>query len=91
MDRNTLGFSGGPIPGVPPDWPTAANLTPGGELANWSEKAFIDTLRNGFTPSGKQLDPQYMPWTTFGQMTDDELKAMWLYLQSLPAKETGKR
>jgi mono/diheme cytochrome c family protein len=85
------GFSGGPIPGVPPDWPAAANLTPGGDLVNWSEEAFIDTLRNGFTPSGKQLNPQYMPWTTFGQMTDDELKAIWLYLQSLPAKETGNR
>ena len=85
------GFSGGPIPGVPPEWPEAANITPGGELANWTEQEFIDTLRNGLTPSGKQLNPEYMPWPTFGQMTDDELRAMWLYLQSLPAKKTGKR
>lgn len=85
------GFSGGPIPGVPPEWPAAANLTPGGNLANWSEQAFVDTLRNGFTPEDHQLDPQYMPWPTFGQMTDDELKAIWLYLKSLPATETGNR
>lgn len=85
------GFSGGPIPGVPPDWPAAANLTPGGDLANWSEQEFIDTLRNGFTPESKVLDPQYMPWPTFSQMTDDELAALWLYLQSLPAKESGNR
>ena len=84
------GFSGGPIPG-PPEWPKAANITPGGDVANWTEQEFIDTLRNGFTPSGKQLNPEYMPWPTFGQMTDDELKAIWLYLQSLPAQETGNR
>jgi mono/diheme cytochrome c family protein len=85
------GFSGGPIPGVPPDWPPASNITPGGDIANWTEAEFIDTMRNGFNPSGKQLNPEYMPWPTFGQMTDDELKAMWLYLQSLPAKDTGNR
>jgi hypothetical protein len=27
---------------------------------------------------------------TRGQMTDDELRAMWLYLQSLPALGQGK-
>ena len=85
------GFSGGPIPGVPPDWPAAANLTPGGDLANWNEQAFIETLRTGLTPEEKQLNAQYMPWPTYSQMTDDELKAIWLYLQSLPAKETGNR
>ncbi len=25
-----------------------------------------------------------------GQMTDNELKAVWMYLQSLPASEQGK-
>jgi len=30
-----------------------------------------------------------MPWPCFGQMTDDELKALWLYLQSLPALPQG--
>jgi mono/diheme cytochrome c family protein len=85
------GFSGGPIPGVPPDWPPAANLTPGGNPANWSQEEFVNTLRSGLTPEGELLDPQYMPWPTYSQMTDDELKAIWLYLQSLPATETGNR
>lgn len=85
------GFSGGAIPGVPPDWPAAANLTSGGDLADWSEQEFIDTLRHGVTPEGKELNSRYMPWPTFGQMTDDELKAIWLYLQSLPPKKTGNR
>jgi hypothetical protein len=29
-------------------------------------------------------------WNYFGQMTDNELKAVWLYLQSLPPLPQGK-
>jgi cytochrome c553 len=65
------------------------NLTPGGELRFWSEEDFIATLRTGVTPSGHQLK-DVMPWIYVGQMTDDELKAVWMYLQSLPALEQGK-
>jgi mono/diheme cytochrome c family protein len=85
------GLSGGPIPGAPPDFPPALNLTPGGELVGWTAADFIQTLRTGITPSGQQLRPEYMPWPVFGQMTDDELTAVFLYLQSLPAKEYGNR
>ena len=67
----------------------APNLTPGGEVAFWSEEQFIATMRTGITPGGKQLK-DVMPWKYFGQMTDDEQKAVWLYLQSLPALPQGK-
>jgi hypothetical protein len=33
------------------------------------------------------LDPEFMPWLYFLKMTDDELNAIWLYLESLPARE----
>lgn len=64
------------------------NLTPGGEPGSWSEQDFINTLRTGVTPKGRQLKED-MPWKYFGQMTDDELKALWMYLHSLPALEQG--
>jgi mono/diheme cytochrome c family protein len=67
----------------------APNLTPGGEVALWSEADFIATLRTGVTPGGHPLK-DVMPWEYFGQMSDDELKAVWLYLQSLPALPQGK-
>jgi mono/diheme cytochrome c family protein len=67
----------------------APNLTTGGELKAWSEQDFINTMRTGITPNGHQLK-SVMPWKYFGQMTDDELKAVWLYLQSLPALPQGK-
>ena len=67
----------------------APNLTSGGELHYWSEEDFMTTMRTGVTPAGKHLKSA-MPWKYFGQMTDDELKAVWLYLQSLPALPQGK-
>jgi hypothetical protein len=60
-----------------------------GEMKGWSEEQFITTMRTGITPGGKQLI-EFMPWKYFGQMTDDELKAVWMYLQSLPALLQGK-
>lgn len=64
------------------------NLTPGGELAGWTEEEFFTTIRAGVTPSGHQLSGD-MPWQNFGQMTDDELSSVWLYLRSLSALEQG--
>ncbi len=81
-------FNGQTISEGGPDY-LAPNLTPGGEVAFWSEEQFFATLRTGVTPSGHQLI-DIMPWKYFGQMTDDELRAVWLYLQSLPALEQGK-
>jgi cytochrome c553 len=65
------------------------NLTPGGELAAWNEADFTKTMRTGVTPAGRPLNGE-MPWKYYGKMTDDELKAIWLYLQSLPSLKTGE-
>lgn len=62
------------------------NLAPGGELGSWSKEDFITTMRTGVTPKGHQLN-QEMPWMYFGQMTNDELSAVWMYLQSLSTLE----
>lgn len=70
-----------------PGAPFAPNLTPGGELIGWSEADFFKVLREGVTPSGRQLGDS-MPWKGLGKMTDDELKAVWLYLQSQPKLAT---
>lgn len=87
------GLSGGPVPGTPPDdpdFPPAANITPGGKVADWSEADFIQAMRTGQRPDGSQIHP-FMPWAAIGQMTDDELKATWAYVQSVPAKPDGNR
>ena len=80
-------LSGGPIPGTPPDVPPAANITPAG-IGNWSEEDFFKAMRTGTTPDGRTLN-LFMPWPSIGQMTDDDLRALWLYLKSVPPREGG--
>lgn len=76
-------MNGGPFPD-PTITLISPNLTPGGELASWTEEQFIQTIRTGTTPGGHNLDPKHMPWDVYKLMTDDELKAIFVYLQSLP-------
>jgi hypothetical protein len=66
-----------------------SNLTPGGRIATWSFEEFLQTLRSGVNPLGEELDPTLMPWKKIGQLTDEELQAIWIYLQSLPPMQTG--
>jgi mono/diheme cytochrome c family protein len=79
-----LSGAAGAAPGSPP----GPNLTPGGELAGWTAEDFINTMRTGTTPAGHKLNPEYMPWRDIGRMTDEDLTAVFLYLQFLPAQET---
>jgi mono/diheme cytochrome c family protein len=71
-------FSGSADPGA------GMNLTPAGNLASWSEADFIKTIRTGMIPEGQTLDQELMPVRIFAKMTDDELKAVWLFLQTVP-------
>ena len=77
-------LAGGVVPGSAPGDPQSANLTPAGNLGHWTLDDFKTALRGGTTPEGKVLDPAVMPWPIAAQMTDVELEALWLYLQSLP-------
>lgn len=67
-----------------PESPPAPNLTPSSHLASWSEADFIQTIRTGVTPEGRQLDPNFMPWESFAKFDDEELKGLWMYLSSMP-------
>jgi len=80
-------LAGGALPGSAPDDPHSANLTPAGNLGHWTYDDFRRALREGVTPEGKVLDPKVMPWPLASQMTDVEMEALWLYLQSLPPTE----
>ncbi len=82
-------LNGGPYPD-PTIKIVTPNLTPGGELVSWTEDQFFAALRTGATPSGHALDPALMPWKDYSKFYDDELQAIWLYLQSLPKLEQYK-
>lgn len=70
-------LSGGPGAGA------GLDLRASGDLSEWSEAEFVKALRTGETPRGEDLDPDLMPWERVGDLTDDELHAIWLYLQTL--------
>lgn len=64
----------------------SSNLTPHRKTGtgNWSEMIFIQALRTGkLMATSRDILPP-MPWRMIGKMTDDDLKAIFAYLQSLP-------
>lgn len=85
-------LSGGPIPGAPPELGTPLNLTSHETgLAGWTEEQFRTVLREGRTPSGHQVAPEQMPYPALGRMTDDEIGALWMYLQTVEPMPEGSR
>jgi len=74
--------------GLPPDLGGGNNLTPGGNVGGWTAEEFIQTIRTRVTPEGREIDAELAPlFRTIGNMSDDELTAIYLYIQSLPAVE----
>ena len=62
------------------------NLTPDREtgLGEWTEENFIQTMRTGRRMGkGRPLLPP-MPYQSLAALTDDDLRAIFAYLQSLP-------
>lgn len=84
------GFSGGKIPGAPPEWGPAANITPAG-IGRWSEADFARALRTGRRPDGSAIDSTVMPIRLLRQMDDVEIAALYAYLRTIPAREYGNR
>jgi len=72
--------------------PPAPNLTSGAgsRLPGWGEDGFIKIIRTGEN-HGRKINPSYMPWKSYRHMSDDELKAVYAFLMSLPPKAFGNR
>jgi mono/diheme cytochrome c family protein len=83
-------LSGGVIPGGPPVPTPPPNITPEG-LKAYDEAAFFRALREGKRPDGSAIDTTGMPIPMTKLMTDDETRALWVYLQSVPPKPFGGR
>jgi mono/diheme cytochrome c family protein len=63
----------------------SANLTPDKTtgMGAWTESAFIKAMRTGrHMGAGRPILPP-MPWPSYGQMTDEDLKAIFAYLKSI--------
>lgn len=85
-------LSGGKIPGGPPDWPAAANLTPGegSALARYKDaQSFVAMLRSGKRPDGTPI--QVMPFESLAKMNDVDAQALYAYLKTVPPRPFGQR
>ena len=63
-----------------------ANLTPDENtgLGIWSEEMFIEAMRTGrHFGASRPIQPP-MPWRSLALMTDEELKAIYAYLRTIP-------
>ncbi|MFD2270922.1 c-type cytochrome [Undibacterium arcticum] len=81
-------LKGGKIPGTPPDWPPAANLTPGADsvLPRYgSLEQFKTMLRSGKRPDGSAVS-SVMPFETLKQLNDTDIEALYAYLKAQPAR-----
>jgi mono/diheme cytochrome c family protein len=64
----------------------ASNLTPDNVTGSgaWTEAAFIKAMRTGkHLGAGRDILPP-MPWPFIGQLTDEDLGAIFAYIESLP-------
>jgi mono/diheme cytochrome c family protein len=63
----------------------APNLTPDpeqGHIAKWDETMFVNRFRGGVAFAGSK-----MPWENFAELTDDDVRSLYRYLQSVkPSK-----
>lgn len=79
-------LAGGPILGGDPGWVPARNLTPHATgLAGWTYEQFVAALRAGTRPDGTALrEPMTFVQPHAEKMTDVEMEALWMYVQSVP-------
>jgi mono/diheme cytochrome c family protein len=83
-------LAGGRIPGSPPDWPAAANLTPvgtSGMSAYAQPEAFMKMLKTGKRADGSAI--RIMPFESLRELNETDMRALHLYLKSLPAGPQG--
>ena len=59
---------------------TSPNLTPDptGRISGWSQQQFINRFR-----TGKLIPQSHMPWGPFSRMSEEELKAIYNFLQTV--------
>jgi mono/diheme cytochrome c family protein len=93
MDMRTGAFTGAPLSGgqahPSPSKPGLVFVTPNltndpktGRIYNWTEDLFVARFRQGKGAVGSP-----MPWPAFGRLTEDDLRAIFRYLKTVPGVE----
>lgn len=61
----------------------SSNLTPAGQLSQWSDGEIFRAIRNGIDAKGRWLT--IMSYTNAGRLSDDDTNAVIAYIRSVPA------
>lgn len=64
----------------------APNITPAGEIKDWTDEQLIKAIREGIRPDGKLLGPP-MPFEVYKGMSDTDVASIVMYLRTVPAVE----
>jgi hypothetical protein len=85
----TGAFTGGLVfdePGVPALTPPNIDPnTPGGSMYGWRQQDFSKRIR-----MGKPISYGHMPLNSYKRMSDNDLKAVYNFLKSLPPSTTSR-
>ncbi len=60
-------------------------------IGSWTREDFVTLMRTGRRPDGRRVDQENMNTERTSRFTDDELDALWAYLQSLPPRPWGEQ
>ena len=68
-------------------------MDPSTGIGSWNEQSFIAMFRAYGTEAGRAIPaaerggPTIMPWSSFAGMTDEDLGAIWTFLQTVPTRQ----
>jgi mono/diheme cytochrome c family protein len=74
---------GGNLQGMQPPDPASPFAPDLRVVAGWGMDGFMEFFRTGTNPSGRASDKDYMPWDKFAHLGEDELTALYKYLETI--------
>lgn len=74
---------GGNLQGAQPPDPASPFAPDLRGVAGWGMDGFMEFFRTGRNPSGLEADSLYMPWDKFAKLGDQELEAIYRYIETI--------
>lgn len=65
-------------------WVPNITSDPATGIGRWSEADFVRAMRQGIAPDGSRYYPAF-PYTSYTGMTDEDLRALWAWMRTVPA------
>lgn len=70
-------------PPIDPSYAPGPNIVHRAGPAGWTREQFMTVMRTGITPDGRTLNAEWMPWEVYARLSDRELTAIWLLIETM--------